>query len=185
MSSVSGDRDTGMRIRVASLQLFAERGYANTSLRELAERLGLTKAALYYHFRSKEDILRSLIEPVLDQIDTLLDRHAPLEPNASLSTFLSEYIDILVANRPLITVLASDPSTWVRAGIGDRVRIQEQRQHAVLAGAMPNRRRELRAWSALGALRLGALQLESDDPAQERHDIIEATMAALGDPPSA
>src|SRR5215475_13717231 len=46
--------DTRERIQSIALELFAEQGYEKTSLREIAERLGVTKAALYYHFRSKE-----------------------------------------------------------------------------------------------------------------------------------
>src|SRR5947208_15156620 len=54
--------DTRSRVQKVALELFAEQGYEKTSLREIAERLGVTKAALYYHFRSKEDIVRSFIE---------------------------------------------------------------------------------------------------------------------------
>jgi AcrR family transcriptional regulator len=54
--------DTRARIQQVALELFAEQGYERTSLREIAERLGVTKAALYYHFRSKEDIVRSFTE---------------------------------------------------------------------------------------------------------------------------
>ena len=43
-----------------ALELFSDQGYDGTSLREIAERLGVTKAALYYHFASKEDILMAL-----------------------------------------------------------------------------------------------------------------------------
>jgi AcrR family transcriptional regulator len=53
---------TRERIQSIALELFAEQGYEKTSLREIAERLGVTKAALYYHFKSKEDIVRSFIE---------------------------------------------------------------------------------------------------------------------------
>ena len=53
---------TRERIQSIALELFAEQGYEKTSLREIAERLGVTKAALYYHFRSKEDIVRSFVE---------------------------------------------------------------------------------------------------------------------------
>ena len=42
--------DTREQIRRLALQLFAERGYDGTSLREIADRLGITKAAVYYHF---------------------------------------------------------------------------------------------------------------------------------------
>lgn len=52
--------DTRERILDVALDLFTERGYDGTSLREIAEELGLTKAALYYHFESKEDILLAL-----------------------------------------------------------------------------------------------------------------------------
>ncbi len=51
---------TRERILDAALDLFLEQGYDGTSLREIAEQLGVTKAALYYHFESKEDILLAL-----------------------------------------------------------------------------------------------------------------------------
>jgi AcrR family transcriptional regulator len=51
---------TKERILDAALDLFTEKGFDGTSLREIAERLGVTKAALYYHFASKDDILMAL-----------------------------------------------------------------------------------------------------------------------------
>jgi AcrR family transcriptional regulator len=52
--------DTRERILDVALDLFTEKGYDKTSLREIAERLGFTKAALYYHFPGKKDILLAL-----------------------------------------------------------------------------------------------------------------------------
>jgi AcrR family transcriptional regulator len=52
--------DTRERILDVALDLFIEKGYDKSSLREIAEQLGVTKAALYYHFRSKQDILMAL-----------------------------------------------------------------------------------------------------------------------------
>ncbi len=65
-------RDTRSRLRELALELFAEQGYEKTSLREIAERLGVTKAALYYYFKSKEDIVRSLVEDYVAEIDDLI-----------------------------------------------------------------------------------------------------------------
>jgi AcrR family transcriptional regulator len=53
-------KDTRERILDVALDLFTEQGYDGTSLREIAEQLGVTKAALYYHFESKDDILMAL-----------------------------------------------------------------------------------------------------------------------------
>ena len=57
---VDAKNDTRQRILDVALDLFTEQGYDGTSLREIAEQLGVTKAALYYHFESKEDILMAL-----------------------------------------------------------------------------------------------------------------------------
>ena len=56
-----------------ALELFAEQGYEKTSLREIAERLGVTKAALDYHFKSKEDIVHSFTDDYFAELDALLD----------------------------------------------------------------------------------------------------------------
>jgi AcrR family transcriptional regulator len=61
--------DTRERILAVANELFIDQGYEGTSLREIADRLDITKAALYYHFRSKDEILATLLEP----FDTLLD----------------------------------------------------------------------------------------------------------------
>jgi len=64
--------DTRTRIQQVALELFTERGYEGTSLREIAERLGVTKAALYYHFKTKEDIVGSLVQDRIAAIQRLI-----------------------------------------------------------------------------------------------------------------
>jgi AcrR family transcriptional regulator len=65
--------DARARIQQVALELFIEEGYDKTSLREIAEKLGVTKAALYYHFPTKEDIVNSLIEDRIAVVDELLE----------------------------------------------------------------------------------------------------------------
>jgi AcrR family transcriptional regulator len=87
-----------------ALDLFNEHGYDKTSLREIADALGFTKAALYYHFERKEDILvalhlrlHSLGRDVLDQlgqIEQTLDARVWME-------LLDQFIDQVLANRKL------------------------------------------------------------------------------------
>ena len=64
--------DTRSEIQRVALCRFTEDGYDKTSLREIAEDLGVTKAALYYHFRTKENILESLISDIAASIDDLV-----------------------------------------------------------------------------------------------------------------
>lgn len=68
----TGD-DRRADIRRVALELFTVQGYESTSMREIAERLDITKAALYYHFDSKEAIVRSLFEERLATLDKLIE----------------------------------------------------------------------------------------------------------------
>jgi AcrR family transcriptional regulator len=62
---------TRERIVTVAMKRFVEQGYDKTSLREIAEDVGVTKAALYYHFRTKDDIVRSAMSGILDQVREL------------------------------------------------------------------------------------------------------------------
>ena len=66
--------ETRARIFEVALELFLNQGYHETSMQQIADRLEITKAALYYHFASKSDIVGSLIEPLADDLDRVLDR---------------------------------------------------------------------------------------------------------------
>ncbi|GLZ41071.1 TetR/AcrR family transcriptional regulator [Actinokineospora sp. NBRC 105648] len=65
--------DRRAEIQRVALGLFTRHGYETTSLREIAEELGITKAGVYYHFDSKEAIVRSLFEERLAALDGLVE----------------------------------------------------------------------------------------------------------------
>lgn len=60
---------TKERILKTSLTLFSERGYAGTSMRDIAEGLGITKGALYRHYEGKEAILAAIVAR-MERLDT-------------------------------------------------------------------------------------------------------------------
>ena len=64
--------DVRSHIQRVAIDLFIEEGYDKTSLREIAEKLGVTKAALYYHFPTKDDIVQSLIDDRMAAVERLL-----------------------------------------------------------------------------------------------------------------
>jgi AcrR family transcriptional regulator len=65
--------DTRSRIQEVALELFTEQGYEATSLREIAERLGVTKAALYYHFKTKDEIAASFLDDRAAALSRLIE----------------------------------------------------------------------------------------------------------------
>ena len=60
--------DTKEKILMTALQLFARNGYEAVSVRTIAEELGITKGALYRHYKNKRDIFDSIVERMF-QID--------------------------------------------------------------------------------------------------------------------
>ncbi|GII78832.1 TetR family transcriptional regulator [Sphaerisporangium rufum] len=92
--------DTRDRIQEIALKLFTEQGYEATSLREIAEELGVTKAALYYHFKTKEDIVASLAEDQQAAMERLIEwaREQPRTREVR-HEFLRRYADNLYSGR--------------------------------------------------------------------------------------
>jgi AcrR family transcriptional regulator len=102
-TTAAGDpRSTRERILDTALDLFIEQGFDGTSLREIAERLRLTKAALYYHFSSKDDLLMALHLRVhavgKEGLKRLIDGPATLEKWEAL---LDEVLGQMLAQRRL------------------------------------------------------------------------------------
>ena len=102
-------QDTRSRILDIALELFSEHGFDGTTLQQIADQLGFTKAALYYHFRSKEDLLQALIAPAMAELDQLFDAHEN-EPDTPRERrrFLEDYLDYLLGHRRLIAYMSSD-----------------------------------------------------------------------------
>ncbi|QKV93446.1 TetR/AcrR family transcriptional regulator [Streptomyces sp. NA02950] len=111
--------DTRQRIQDVALELFAERGYEKTSLREIAEHLEVTKAALYYHFKTKEDILLSLFQDLGQPLDELIawgaEQPRTLETKQEL---LRRYSAALTNAAPLFRFMQENQATVRELSIG-------------------------------------------------------------------
>jgi AcrR family transcriptional regulator len=94
---------TRERILDVALDLFIDQGYDGTSLREIAERLGVTKAALYYHFEAKEDILMALHMRLHDFGKTALSSMTGDEPITleRWGALLEDVVDQMLIQRKL------------------------------------------------------------------------------------
>jgi AcrR family transcriptional regulator len=117
--------DTRSRAQRVALELFAEQGYEKTALREIAERLGVTKAALYYHFKSKEDIVHSFTDDYFAEIDALLDwakdqprteqsRHEVLDRYVGIVLAGSEVFRFLEQNRASVETMEAGKERFAR-----------------------------------------------------------------------
>jgi AcrR family transcriptional regulator len=101
---------TRQQIVDTAQRLFEERGYNSTSLQSIADELGLTKAAVYYHFRAKGDILHAVMKPGIQQLATLLDEAEALRGRrARVEHIVDGYVEFLLANRVYAVMAASDP----------------------------------------------------------------------------
>ncbi|WP_067127360.1 TetR/AcrR family transcriptional regulator [Microtetraspora malaysiensis] len=98
-------------VLAAALELFADRGIGATSLQMIADRLGVTKAAVYHHFRTKADIVITALRPGLDQLAAavqLAESHT--DQRARAGTVIAGMAECLVTNRLGYQVMMSDPT---------------------------------------------------------------------------
>lgn len=165
--------DTREAIRSVALELFAEQGYDKTSLREISERLGVTKAAVYYHFKTKEEILLSLIEDFLSQVDDVVD-WAQARPAgvATRHEVLRRYSELLSGRTTQLARFLQEGQTSIRdLTAGADVRKRLDRLVGTLTTPGQPLTTQLRARVALMTLHLGVFagrDIEATD--QQRRD---------------
>src|SRR6266508_6001804 len=87
------------QILSCALELFRKQGFDRTSLREISERLGISKSGLYHHFGAKDDLVMSLVGPILDRINELATGSPAIQGSDQLRAFLESYIDTFIENR--------------------------------------------------------------------------------------
>ena len=83
------EKNTKEKILEEALKLFAQTGYMGTSMNEIASRLGVTKAALYKHYSSKQEILDSIVER-MNQMDTERTKKYEM-PDGDMEEVITEY----------------------------------------------------------------------------------------------
>jgi AcrR family transcriptional regulator len=160
---------TRARIQEIAVGLFTEQGYDKTSLREIAEALGVTKAALYYHFKSKEDIVRSLLEDYFGQIDALVTWAQGEPPTAETrAEILRRYVSIVAEgeaafrmlhqNQAAVQGLASSKNT------GELFRERLGSLIALLTGPGAPLQERLRAAMAIGGISMGWMMFSREMP---------------------
>jgi AcrR family transcriptional regulator len=127
---------TRQQILATAQRLFTDRGYDATSLQMIADEMGLTKAAVYYHFRAKSEILHATLQPGVQRLKALLDVAATMRGRrARIEYLMAGFVDFLVEHRQYAVMAATDPAAK-RTQPDDRGKLV-QRALTVLFGEHP------------------------------------------------
>jgi AcrR family transcriptional regulator len=157
--------DTRTRIQNVALRLFNDNGYEATSLREIADAIGVTKAALYYHFKTKEEIVTSLIDDRIATLDALFSWGLTLPRTAAgRREFIRRYADELFVGNHFDTMrfFERNPTALRDHPSGERMREQMLSMIDYLAEPSAPIKERLRASMAMFALHASWFVLRGD-----------------------
>ncbi|MFE4408439.1 TetR/AcrR family transcriptional regulator [Streptomyces sp. NPDC093064] len=171
--------NTRQRIQDVALELFAEQGYEKTSLREIAERLDVTKAALYYHFKTKEEILVSLFESLTRPMEELIEwgRRQPhtLETKQEI---VRRYDQALADAAPLFRFMQENQATVRELRIGDAFKDRMRGLRDIIIDPGASMADQVRCVSAIFTLHAGMFVMQDieGDPEERRKAVLEVAI---------
>lgn len=185
----SNGAQTRERILAVAQELFTRQGYDKTSLRDIAERLEITKAALYYYFPRKEDILvelhlrlQTLGETIIAELEAAPDGAARV---AIWPRLANEMIDFMVDNRELLLLHNRNRSAFetLEASMGkDGGRDVELRFERILSSPAMALRERVRMAAIVGVITevFGESAAAFEDvPPNELADLVREAIADL------
>jgi AcrR family transcriptional regulator len=116
------------QVRAAALRLFRDKGYHATSMRDIAEAVGINKGSLYSYIRSKEDLLIPFFERamglLLEQIEAI-SADATLSPTERLTRAIHAHISAVTENLDILTVYLSE---WRQLTADSLHTVRQQRE---------------------------------------------------------
>jgi AcrR family transcriptional regulator len=178
---VTRPTDTKDRILAAARELFVKQGVHLTSLQDIAARLGVTKPALYYHFASREALLASIVQPLLDDMDAfVVSRESAPRPDPR--TLLADYFDLLLRHRELLAMLVRDLATLGVLDLAMRMIDWRRRLITLLLGPGASLPAQVRAVVAIGGMSDCTVEFPEVPMERIKATAIEAASAALGLP---
>ncbi|WP_433710448.1 TetR/AcrR family transcriptional regulator [Nocardia sp. CA-084685] len=108
---VAREADSRQRLIDAAVALFIRHSFAGTSLQMIADELGFTKAAIYYHFRTREQLLLAVLQPLLQQLRSVIETaEQQRTARARAESMLNGYAELVAASRSIAAVVTTDPS---------------------------------------------------------------------------
>jgi AcrR family transcriptional regulator len=170
---------TRQRIQAVARDLFLQQGVQRTSLQDIADKLGITKPALYYHFASREDLVRSILVPLIDEGEQFVsDQEGRDEIDAR--AVLEGYFDFHYRHRQDMVLVLTELTMLADLGLIDKVLAWRDRLGKLVFGPSPTLAQSTRAVVAFGGLQDCCLQFP-DTPYQAlRATSVDAALAALG-----
>lgn len=175
---------TRRRLLDAALGLFLQYSFAGTSLQMIADEVGLTKAAIYYHFRTREQLLLALMAPILQQMAAVVElAQRQRTARAKAEALLGGYADVVTRNRALATVTTFDPSVRTVLRNQPEWNAVIERQFALLSGTAGGPSGTVNAAVLLTGLAGAASSAprDLDDETLHRH-LVEVGRRVLGLP---
>ena len=171
--------DTRDRIQAAARELFAQKGVQKTSLQEIADQLGITKPALYYHFASREDLLRSIVKPLIDDGQQFLEEQEKADP-VDVRALIEGFFDFHLRHRQDLMLVLAEMSTLAELDLVEVVIMWRARLSALIFGPEPTLAQATRAVMALGGLQDCTVQFPHVPVDELRAATVDAAMSVLG-----
>ncbi|MGW0509365.1 TetR/AcrR family transcriptional regulator [Streptomyces olivaceoviridis] len=171
--------NTRQRIQDVALELFAEQGYEKTSLREIAERLDVTKAALYYHFKTKEEIIVSLFADLTKPIEDLIEWGGQ-QPHTleTKQEIVRRYSEALAGAEPLFRFMQENQATVRELRIGDTFKDRMRGLRDILIDPEAELVDQVRSVSAMFTLHAGMFVMQDleGDSEKKREAVLEVAL---------
>ena len=137
---------TRERIIDAATTLYIVRGIRATSAQHIADRLGITKPAIFYHFPTLDDLLRAIVMPFLDASGRLIDEFPEvLTTDEELEHYLRSFAALYRENLPAAQVMAFNQQIWTDSMFAGRPAENYRRQLRQLSRGVTDPQRMVRA----------------------------------------
>ncbi len=184
MSSHSSESSgpTRQRLIDVAIELFKQNSVAGTSLQMISDELGLTKSAIYHHFRTRDELLTAVMEPLITEVAALVAAaEVHRGARARADHMLVGYASLAASQREVLSLLSGDPGVHALLRTRTEWAAVVERQMALFADVEPGLGGQVKAALVMSGIASAAgVDFGDVGEAALRDELIAAGRRTLG-----
>lgn len=175
---VAVPRNRRSEIAEAALDLFLKHGYEGTAVSQIAGAVGVSKAAVTFHYPAKQDLIEELATPLLDALDAAMEEHPDRTWPDGVCELAGAVLDVLIDNLDVAHWMDGDRSIRSNPSYGGRLEAVNETLVDAMIGQSEQVEDRVRALAALGGIWQPLRTTGEKDLRDNRDAIVRAALVS-------
>ncbi len=159
--------------------LLLSQGYEGTKIGDIADTLGVSKAAVSYYFPTKDTFIDELVEPFVQALEDAVSANTNAASSDGVRSALAAYLEVLLDHVDVARWVDTDVAVQTAHDVGRRIDAASDQLVATITGNRRSTSARIAGYATLGGIWRPVLSLDANELRKHQGELLDAALASL------